>query len=67
VREEVHTGFWWGNLRERGHSEDPGINERIILKWILKTWNGGLDWIDVTQSRNRWWAIVNAHSIKCEE
>ena len=23
-REEVHTGFWWGNLRERGHLEDRG-------------------------------------------
>jgi hypothetical protein len=21
---EVHTGFWWGNLRERDHLEDPG-------------------------------------------
>jgi hypothetical protein len=24
VRGEVHTGFWWGNLRERDHLEDPG-------------------------------------------
>jgi len=21
-RGEVHTGFWWGNLRERDHLED---------------------------------------------
>jgi hypothetical protein len=33
-RREVHTGFRWGNLRERGHLEDPGIDWRIILKWI---------------------------------
>jgi hypothetical protein len=32
---EVHTGFWLGNLRERDHLEDPGVDERIILKWIL--------------------------------
>jgi hypothetical protein len=31
------TGFWWGNLREGGHLEDPGVDVRIILKWILKS------------------------------
>jgi hypothetical protein len=38
---EVDTRFWWRNLRERGHLEDPGVDGRIILKWILKKWNGG--------------------------
>jgi len=33
---EVHTGFWWGSLRERDNFEDRGIDGRIILKWILK-------------------------------
>jgi hypothetical protein len=23
---EVHTGFWWGDVRERGHLEDLGLN-----------------------------------------
>ena len=23
---------WWGNLRERGHLEDPGIGGKIILR-----------------------------------
>jgi hypothetical protein len=41
---EVHTWFWWGDLRERNHLEDLSIG-RIILKWILKkvvgqTWTG---------------------------
>jgi hypothetical protein len=27
---EVHTGFWWGSLRERDHLEDPGMDKRII-------------------------------------
>jgi hypothetical protein len=26
------TGFWWGNLKERDHLEDPGIVWRIILR-----------------------------------
>jgi len=37
---EVHTGFWWGNLRERDHLEDPGIDGRMILSWIFSKWDG---------------------------
>ena len=39
-RGEVHTGFPWGDLRERNHSEDHGIDGRVILKWISKRWDG---------------------------
>jgi hypothetical protein len=28
--------FWWGNLRERDHWGDPGVDGRIILRWIFK-------------------------------
>ena len=28
-------GVWWENLRERDHLEDPGVNGRIILRWIF--------------------------------
>jgi hypothetical protein len=35
-RREVHTGFWWGDLREKDHLENLGVDGRIILKWIFK-------------------------------
>jgi hypothetical protein len=57
----MYTGFWWGNLRERDHVEDPGIDGRIILRWIFRKWNGGcMDWIDLAEDRDRWQALVNA-------
>jgi len=29
-REEAYVGFWWGNLRERGHLGDSGVDGRLI-------------------------------------
>jgi hypothetical protein len=33
------TGFWWETLRKRVHVEDPGVDGRIILKWIFNKWD----------------------------
>jgi hypothetical protein len=57
---EVHIGFWWENLREGDHLEDFGVGRRVILKWIFKKMDGGVDWIDLAQDRDRRRALVNA-------
>ena len=35
----VYTGILWGNLRERYRLEDPGVDGRIILRWIFRKWD----------------------------
>jgi hypothetical protein len=49
----LHTGIWWGNLREGDHLGNIKINIQY-MGWV------GLDWIDLAQDRDRWWALVNA-------
>ena len=56
----LKTEFWWGNLREEDLLEDPDVDGRIILKWISEMWvEWGIDWIDLTQDRERWRAVVS--------
>jgi hypothetical protein len=51
---------WWGNLRERYHLEDSGVDAKIILRRIFRKWDGGMNWIDLAMDRDRWRALVNA-------
>jgi hypothetical protein len=56
----MYTEFWWGNLIERDHLGDPGVDlggRRIIKK---KKWEGDMDWNELAQDRDRWRAFVNA-------
>jgi hypothetical protein len=50
-RGEACTEFWWGNLRESGHWEEPAIDGRIILRWIFRMWDVGvwarLSWLRI--------------------
>ena len=40
--------------------EDPSVDGRMILKFILVKWDESIDWIDLAQERDRWQALVNA-------
>ena len=44
----------WGKVTERDHLEDLCVNGWIILKWTFKLWDGGMEWIDVPQAKDRW-------------
>jgi len=37
-----HVARTEGNLREREHLGDPGVDGRIILRWILTKWDVGV-------------------------
>jgi len=38
-----------GRREERNNLEDKGGTGRIILKWILMKWDGGVDWIEYSK------------------
>jgi hypothetical protein len=51
----------WGYLSERDHLGDPGVDGRIVLRWIFRKWDVGVwNWIKLAEDRDRWWALANA-------
>jgi len=58
-RAEICTGFWLGNLRERDHLEDLGIDGRIIILWIFRKW-------DVRAWPGSIWVRIRAGGSICE-
>jgi hypothetical protein len=46
-------------MREGDYLEEPDLDGRIILKLIFERLDGGIDWIDMVQGRDRWRTIEN--------
>ena len=59
-RGEEYTDFWWENLREEDHFEDPGLDGKTIVRWIFRKRFEGLEWISLVHDRDSSWALVNA-------
>jgi hypothetical protein len=63
-REARHIqGFDGGNLKERNHLENPGIDGRIILREIFRKWDvgvwTGLNWLRVGAGGGQVDAVMN--------
>jgi hypothetical protein len=39
--------------------EDQGVDGKMGSEWIMD-WLGGVDWIQLSQDRDQWLAVVNA-------
>ena len=63
-RKGVYIVLGGGNLRERGHLEDPDVDGNI-KKGIQEVGCGGLDWLDLAQDREC--GNEPSGSIKCGE
>jgi hypothetical protein len=52
---------WLGNLRERDHLRDLGVDVTMTLRWIFRKWKiEVMEWIGPAQDRDRWRTLVNA-------
>ena len=40
---KAYTGFWSGNLCVRDHLKDPGVDKRVILRWIFRKCDVGYE------------------------
>ena len=50
-----------GKPEGKNHLGDPGVDGRIILRWLFRKWDVvGMDWIELTQDRDVWRVLVNA-------
>jgi hypothetical protein len=61
---EVHTGFRWGDLSERGHVEDLDVDGKNNIKMDLQEvgW-GGMNWIALAEDREVFVIAVMNHRI----
>jgi len=37
----MYTEFWFGNMKESDHLQDPGVDGRLILRRIFRKWDVG--------------------------
>ena len=57
-RRDAYTGFGWGNQREGVHFREPGLDGRIILRYIFRkcdveAWTGSR-WLRLGTGGGHW-------------
>ena len=61
-RGEAYTWLCCGNLKERNHLQDPGLDGKVIFRWRPRKWDVGLwtrlVWLRIGTSGGR--ALVSA-------
>jgi hypothetical protein len=58
---EVHIECWWEDLREGDHVEDLRRRWEYDIKVdIREVGCGDMEWIDLAEDTDKWWAHVNA-------
>jgi hypothetical protein len=60
MRWEGHVACTGRREMRKGFGGDSGVDVVVILKWIFGKWDGGVDWIDLAQDRDKWRALVNS-------
>jgi len=60
-RGQLHTGFWWGNLRKKNPLGGPRRRwENNIKMELQEVGCRGMDFFDLAHNTDRWRAIVIA-------
>jgi hypothetical protein len=54
---------WWENLREREHLEGPGVDGKIILKWVFRKSDVGVRtgwiWLRIGTGWNAYQTVIH--------
>jgi hypothetical protein len=56
---ENYTKFWLENLKGRDYLGDLSVDGRVILKWILTNFYGGMWTVSIWLRIGNWRALVN--------
>ena len=48
-----------GKPEGKGPLGDLDVDRKIILRWIFGKWEGGGNWMELAQDRDRWRALAN--------
>jgi hypothetical protein len=57
---EAHRSLLWRTPSKRSHFKLLSLDVDLILKWISRKWDGGLDWFDLAHHSDSCRAVMKA-------